>query len=115
MSLIARALSRYELLVVQKVRLCVLTAPPSARNVLRCVRGTAMIEVGQRTWNRAEGGLFPRWCCGETPATLQKIADRFGVSREAIRLSEKGLIKKIKVFMTEALGNVRDVEFALLK
>lgn len=48
------------------------------------------------------------------PLTLQQIADRFDVTREAIRLSEKNLINKIKAYMQESLSKVTDVEFGLL-
>ena len=51
----------------------------------------------------------------EDPLTLQAIGDRFGVTREAIRLTEKALIQKIREFMEEALENVRHVEFGLIK
>jgi RNA polymerase sigma-32 factor len=50
----------------------------------------------------------------EEPKTLQEIADRFGVTREAIRLSEKGLVEKIKSYMKRALAGVTDIEIALL-
>ncbi|UCF36664.1 MAG: RNA polymerase factor sigma-32 [Acidobacteriota bacterium] len=50
----------------------------------------------------------------DEPKTLQEIADEYGVTREAIRLSEKSLINKIKSYMEEALKGVKDVEFAML-
>ena len=50
----------------------------------------------------------------ETPKTLQQIAERFGVSREAIRLTEKALVAKIKTYMQEELKGVTDVEFGLI-
>jgi RNA polymerase sigma-32 factor len=50
----------------------------------------------------------------EDPKTLQEIADRFGVTREAIRLNEKSLIDRIKNYMQSVLAGVTDVEFALL-
>ncbi len=49
----------------------------------------------------------------EEPLTLQALADRYGVTREAIRLNEKSLIRRIKVYMEEALQDVTDVEFSL--
>ena len=49
----------------------------------------------------------------ETPRTLQDIANQFEVSREAIRLSEKALIKKIKEHMQETFKNATEFEFAL--
>ena len=50
----------------------------------------------------------------EEPLTLQTIADRYGVTREAIRLNEKSLIRRIKEYMEEALRGVTDVEFSML-
>lgn len=50
----------------------------------------------------------------EDPKTLQEIADIYGLTREAIRLNEKALVSKIKNYMESALGDVKDVEFALL-
>ena len=50
----------------------------------------------------------------EDPATLQEIADRYGVTREAIRLNEKTLIKKIKEYMQRELKNLTEVEFGMI-
>ncbi|MFQ5741444.1 MAG: RNA polymerase factor sigma-32 [Acidobacteriota bacterium] len=50
----------------------------------------------------------------EEPKTLQEIAGRFGVTREAIRLSEKALVSKIKIHMHEALKGITRVEIGLL-
>jgi RNA polymerase sigma-32 factor len=47
----------------------------------------------------------------EEPMTLQAIADRFGVTREAIRISEKKLIDKIKKYMKDAFKDLREVRF----
>jgi RNA polymerase sigma-32 factor len=51
----------------------------------------------------------------DDPMTLQEIAEQFGVTREAIRLNEKSLIKKIKAYMQEALKGVTRVEIGLLE
>ena len=50
----------------------------------------------------------------EKPKTLQTIADQYGVTREAIRLTEKSLVAKIKEHMQEAFQNVTDYEFGLM-
>ena len=47
----------------------------------------------------------------ENPETLQQIADRYGISREAVRVAEKKLIAKLKKYMTESFGDVLQVEF----
>jgi RNA polymerase sigma-32 factor len=49
----------------------------------------------------------------EEPLTLQAIADKFGVTREAIRISEKKLVERIKTYMQKALQDVREVDFHL--
>jgi RNA polymerase sigma-32 factor len=49
----------------------------------------------------------------EDPATLQTIADRYGVTREAIRVSEKKLLEKIKQYMKTALKGIGEFEFGL--
>jgi RNA polymerase sigma-32 factor len=47
----------------------------------------------------------------EEPLTLQAIADKFGVTREAIRISEKKLVERIKAYMRKALQDVREIDF----
>ena len=49
----------------------------------------------------------------EEPLTLQAIADRYGVTREAIRVSEKKLVERVKNYMKEALKGVPEVDFKL--
>ena len=49
----------------------------------------------------------------EDPLTLQSIADRYGVTREAIRVAEKKLVEKVKEYMREAFQDVREVDFKL--
>jgi RNA polymerase sigma-32 factor len=49
----------------------------------------------------------------EEPLTLQAIADRYGVTREAIRVAEKKLVEKVKGYMKEALQGVPEVDFKL--
>lgn len=49
----------------------------------------------------------------EEPATLQAIADRFGITREAIRVAEKKLMGKIKDYMRTALQDISEIDFRL--
>ncbi len=49
----------------------------------------------------------------EKPETLQQIADRYAISREAVRVAEKKLIAKIKKYMIDSFGDVREIEFNL--
>jgi RNA polymerase sigma-32 factor len=47
----------------------------------------------------------------EKPKTLQQIADRYAISREAVRVAEKKLTGKLKKYMTTSFGNVLKIEF----
>jgi len=49
----------------------------------------------------------------DEPQTLQEIADRYGISREAVRVAEKKLVGKIKAYMIESFGDIREIEFNL--
>ena len=40
----------------------------------------------------------------EDPKTLQTLGDEFGVSRERVRQIEKRLLKKLKQFLRDELG-----------
>lgn len=60
-----------------------------------------------------EGMILQQRLMAEEPLTLQAIADKYGLTREAIRISEKRLVEKIKTYMKEALRDIRDVRFSL--
>jgi RNA polymerase sigma-32 factor len=49
----------------------------------------------------------------EEPETLQQIADRYGISREAVRVAEKKLTTKLKKYMSESFHDALQVEFNL--
>jgi RNA polymerase sigma-32 factor len=49
----------------------------------------------------------------DEPETLQQLADQYGISREAIRVAEKKLVAKLKRYMIESFGDVREIEFHL--
>jgi RNA polymerase sigma-32 factor len=49
----------------------------------------------------------------DEPETLQQIADRYNISREAIRVAEKKLVTKLKKYMIESFGDVKEIEFHL--
>ncbi len=46
----------------------------------------------------------------EEPETLQQIADRYGITREAVRVAEKKLVGKLKRYMTESFQDMRGIE-----
>jgi len=49
----------------------------------------------------------------DEPETLQQLADRYGISREAVRVAEKKLIAKLKKYMVDSFGDVREIEVHL--
>jgi RNA polymerase sigma-32 factor len=57
--------------------------------------------------------ILNRRLIADEPQTLQQIADIYGISREAVRVAEKKLIAKIKQFMVESFGDVREIQFNL--
>lgn len=70
------------------------------------------IEEFSRTLRERDKIILHERLIAETPRTLQNIAEQFEVSREAIRLSEKALITKIKEHMQETFKDVTDFELA---
>ena len=70
------------------------------------------IEEFSRTLREREKIILHERLIADTPRTLQDIAEQFEVSREAIRLSEKALITKIKEHMQETFKDVTDFELA---
>jgi len=71
------------------------------------------IEEFSRTLTKREKIILHERLIAETPRTLQDIAEQFEVSREAIRLTEKALVTKIKEHMQETFKNVTEFELAL--
>jgi len=57
--------------------------------------------------------ILHRRLIADEPQTLQQIADLYGISREAVRVAEKKLIAKIKKYMANSFGDVREIEFNL--
>ena len=51
----------------------------------------------------------------EEPETLQQIADRYGVTREAVRIAEKKLIERLKQFLVESFGDISEIKVNLLR
>ncbi len=65
----------------------------------------------ERTLSDRDRLILKNRLIAENPETLQQIADRYGISREAVRVAEKKLIAKLKKYMTESFGDVLQVEF----
>jgi RNA polymerase sigma-32 factor len=54
--------------------------------------------------------ILDRRILSEEPETLQAIGERFGTTREAVRQAEARLMKRLKAFMREKLGDIGEVE-----
>jgi RNA polymerase sigma-32 factor len=65
------------------------------------------------TLSERERVILNRRLIADDPETLQQIADRYGISREAVRVAEKKLVAKLKKYMIESFGDVREIEFQL--
>jgi RNA polymerase sigma-32 factor len=65
----------------------------------------------EKTLTAREGLILKQRLIAEEPETLQRIADRYSISREAVRVAEKKLIAKLKKYMSESFGDVLQVEF----
>lgn len=65
------------------------------------------------TLSQREREILTRRLIADDPETLQQIADRYGISREAVRVAEKKLVAKLKKYMVESFGDVREIEFHL--
>ncbi|MFN8007839.1 MAG: sigma-70 family RNA polymerase sigma factor [Terriglobia bacterium] len=63
------------------------------------------------TLSEKERMILQKRLIAEEPLTLQAIADRFEVTREAIRVTEKKLIEKIKRYMKEAFKDLKELRF----
>ena len=84
-----------------------------ARGELKQLFNETIEEFSGTLTEREKCILYER-LISESPKTLQQIAALFNVTREAIRLSEKSLFKKIKEHMQEAFKNVTDLEIGLI-
>jgi RNA polymerase sigma-32 factor len=65
------------------------------------------------TLSEREQIILKQRLIADEPETLQQIADRYHISREAVRVAEKKLIAKLKTYMIESFGDVREIEFNL--
>ena len=65
----------------------------------------------ERTLSERDRLILKQRLIADAPETLQQIADRYGISREAVRVAEKKLTARLKQFMTDSFGDVLQVEF----
>ena len=67
----------------------------------------------RNTLNEKETFILEKRLLSESPLTLQEIGDKFGLTREGIRLIEKKLIKKLKAYLTKELREFEDFRFVI--
>lgn len=66
---------------------------------------TVKIQEFGKTLRGKEATIFKERLVAEDPKTLQALGDDFGVSRERVRQIEKRLLKKLKEYLREELGD----------
>jgi RNA polymerase sigma-32 factor len=66
----------------------------------------AAIAEFRRDLKERELVLLDQRILSDDPLTLQALGDRFGTSREAVRQSEARLMKRLKEFLRERLGDL---------
>ncbi len=59
------------------------------------------IDEFKKTMTARELEIFEKRIFADSPATLQEIGDRYGISRERVRQVEKNIIKKLRVFFKQ--------------
>ena len=57
----------------------------------------------KKTMTSRELDIFEQRIFSDTPATLQEIGDRYGISRERVRQVEKNIIKKMREFFKQEM------------
>ncbi len=65
---------------------------------------TTKIREFGKTLEGKEATIFQERLIAEDPKTLQTLGNGFGVSRERVRQIEKRLLKKLKEYLREELG-----------
>ena len=61
------------------------------------------IDEFKKTMTERELEIFEQRIFADSPATLQDIGDRYGISRERVRQVEKNIIKKLRVFFKQEM------------
>ena len=83
-----------------------------ARGELKQILNEKLTEFSGMLRERDRVILMER-LVAEQPRTLQEIADRYGVTREAIRVAEKKVLERLRQYMQQELAEFKDVDFAL--
>jgi RNA polymerase sigma-32 factor len=72
-------------------------------------RTEAALERFRRDLDERELALLDDRILSENPLTLQALGDRFGTTREAVRQAEARLMKRLKTFLRDELGDLGQV------
>ncbi|MBU1056510.1 MAG: RNA polymerase factor sigma-32 [Proteobacteria bacterium] len=64
------------------------------------------IEELRKLMTKRENEIFDLRIFSDSPATLQEIGDRYGISRERVRQLEKNIINKMREFIKEELPDL---------
>jgi RNA polymerase sigma-32 factor len=67
------------------------------------------IDEFKSTITHRECEIFEKRIFTDDPFTLQKLGDRFGITRERVRLVEKGIINKIKAFFEREIPDFKNL------
>jgi len=67
----------------------------------------ALLDKFRTTCNPKELAILDDRLLSDEPATLQEIADRFGISRERVRQIEANLLKKLRRYFEEEMPDIR--------
>jgi RNA polymerase sigma-32 factor len=95
-----RSVARVELLPSDDVRVDDTLAEAEVGD-----RFTEKIHEFGKSLEGKERKIFDDRLVAEDPKTLQALGDEFGVSRERVRQIEKRLLKKLKSFLHDELGD----------
>lgn len=71
----------------------------------------AKLAVFRARLAEKEAAILDARLLADTPATLQEIGDRFGITREAVRQAEKRLTDRLREYLTEELGEEAVLQF----
>jgi RNA polymerase sigma-32 factor len=72
-------------------------------------RTEAALKRFRRDLGERELALLDDRILSETPLTLQALGDRFGTTREAVRQAEARLMKRLRTFLRDELGDLGQV------
>ncbi len=73
-------------------------------------RAEAALREFREDLSERDVALLDRRILSDSPATLQVLGDRFGTSREAVRQAETRLMKRLKTFLRQKLGDIGQVK-----